>query len=749
LIFSLTGTTIGTPSLRSEGGKPPNLNQPLRNAGTRTNLGAPGLDSETWENNQLPHLLFRIFTEVSATFRIKRRPSTALAVSMGLATILSLACAGQTPTTPAPQNQTPQPYTPSSTVILSRSVDDNGNTTSTGSAASQPATATTEPAAADAERLAVRFTDLDLEVHLQTVAHRIAVRAHLTVRNDGKTPLLRIPLQLSSSLSWEQVRIANRDVAFHVATLNSDADHTGQLHEATVPLAAPLAPGEALTLDVDYSGVIVPSAQRLLTLGTPQAVALHSDWDEISPDFTGLRGFGNVVWYPVASVPVILGDGSRLFDEIGRQKLALTHTRFSMRLTVEFPHSNPPTVALVNGRPLALTVADAQGLDQDLSGIATGSFATPDTGFLAPSLFIAVRKAHPAADLTAFTLPDNDISVQSWLTEAAVVTPFIQGWLGQQPRSTLTLLDLPDPQDAPYETGALLATSLSTGSGQLDQPDQLDGILVHTLTHAWIQAPTQPPPNWLNEGLATFLESLWVEKRHGRDRALGMLEADRAALALAEPSSPGASAGHPLALATAPVYYRTKAAYVLWMLRDIAGDNALSAALRAAFGAGAPNRGSVDSTAGKPAASLQALLKQAGVSRDLSWFFSDWIETDKGLPDLTISSVFPNAAQAGTWLVAVSITNSGYAAADVPVTVRTAKSTVTERVFVPAHGNITDRLVVVGPPTQVQVNDGAVPETEASVHITDIDAPSSGQPVTKPEAPRNSSSSAETPPPSQ
>ena len=56
------------------------------------------------------------------------------------------------------------------------------------------------------------------------------------------------------------------------------------------------------------------SAQRLLVIGTPQDVSLRSDWDGISVPFTGLRGFGNVVWYPASSVPVILGDGARLFD---------------------------------------------------------------------------------------------------------------------------------------------------------------------------------------------------------------------------------------------------------------------------------------------------------------------------------------------------------------------------------------------------------------------------------------------------
>ena len=53
--------------------------------------------------------------------------------------------------------------------------------------------------------------------------------------------------------------------------------------------------------------------------------------------------------------------------------------------------------------------------------------------------------------------------------------------------------------------------------------------------------------------------TLWVEKQRGRTRALEQLEAGRAALALAEPASPGISAGQPLAIAISPVYYRTKA----------------------------------------------------------------------------------------------------------------------------------------------------------------------------------------------
>jgi aminopeptidase N len=234
--------------------------------------------------------------------------------------------------------------------------------------------------------------------------------------------------------------------------------------------------------------------------------------------------------------------------------------------------------------------------------------------------------------------------------------------------------------------------------------------MVHGLTHAWLETETHAPPAWIDEGAASFMGSLWLEKTRGRTKALESLDADRQALALAEPSSPGESAGQPLAQATSPVYYRTKAAYVFWMLRDLAGDGALAAALRdydSTKAAGARDGASAE---------LEKLIEQHA-GRDLSWFFADWVDADKGLPDLAIDSVFPTLAQAGNTLVAVNLSNSGYASAEIPVTVQTDNNSVTQRILVPARGKADRRILIQGPPTEVQANDGAVPETEASVHV--------------------------------
>ncbi|MGD0347007.1 MAG: hypothetical protein ABSA85_09630 [Terracidiphilus sp.] len=660
---------------------------------------------------------------------MKRAPGGACATSLFLASALFISLSVAAQTTPAaPQNQPQQEEPHHGTVIFSRSTDENGQTTTTvGPGATQAAPSgqsVDAPTASDAEREAITFTDFNMDVHLRAAEHEIAVRALITVRNDSKAPLAHIPLQISSSLHWERIRVAAHDALYTIATLNSDTDHTGQLHEAAVKLAAPLAPGATLQLDVTYSGTIPQSAQRLLAIGTPEDVAPHSDWDSIDTDFTGLRGFGNVVWYPASAVPVILGDGARVFDEMGEHKLRMAGAHFFLHLTVEFPHGHAPTVALINGHSVPLSITEPPNGGDEISGVATATLDSATLGFETPSLFAAVRAEHHATNTTLWTLPADEDAIDEWAAAASKVTPFLQGWLGQAPRSQLTILDLPDSEDAPFETGALLVTAIRHAT-----PDQLNGVLAHALTHAWMASPRA----WLSEGVAHFMGTLWVEKQSGREKALEALESGRAALALIEPPSPGESAGQPLAQAISPVYYRSKATYVFWMLRDLVGDAALSAALRAYSPADDAARGLGPASG---SGSFEKVLEQAGLRGDLSWFFADWVDADKGLPDIAIDNVFPTSVdrassapnssdsdagqEADGWLVTVDLANSGYAAAEVPVTVRNPLTSVTQRIIVPARGKATLRILIQGRPTEVQANDGTVPETQASVHIVHL-----------------------------
>ncbi len=550
----------------------------------------------------------------------------------------------------------------------------------------------------DADRSALTFTAYDLDVHLMLKEQSIAVRAHVTVRNDSSQPLAQLPVQLSSALTFETASIEGRKIAFTQQIINSDADHTGQLREALIAPPQPIAPKAELTLDLVYSGTIPPSTKRLEDIGTPVDLAQQSDWDEISEDFTGLRGFGDAVWYPVSSVPAALGDGAKLFTEIGRQKLRQQNARIAVRVTAEYIGAAPNTAAIAGH--FVPVPAPAVTPSASFPGVVNFSLPATRLGFGTLNLFLATRAVHEGSGLRVFAADYDEPDVQGYLTAATMVQPLIQQWLGSKSKEMLTIFDLPDKHDAAFEQGAVTVSGL-----QALEPQDLADAVSHGMAHAYFQSPRE----WLSEGVANFIGTLWIEQTKGRETALEHLEATRGALAVGEPSSPGESGGQSLIDASDAVYYRSKATYVFWMLRDLAGDKAVSAALRA-----------YDPKQDAAPEYFEHLLEQAS-GKDLKWFFDDWVYHDKGLPDLSIVAVYPStSAQAGQYLVAIDLANDGYASAEVPVTLRSQGASQTVRVQIPARSKTTHRMLIQGLPTEVIVNDGVVPELQASVHRRDI-----------------------------
>ena len=293
-------------------------------------------------------------------------------------------------------------------------------------------------------------------------------------------------------------------------------------------------------------------------------------------------------------------------------------------------------------------------------------------------------------------------NAQAYLTAASLVTPLIERWLGKQARGPLSIIDLPEPGDEAFEDGDVLFANVHATDA-----NNLTGALAHSLTHVYFHSPYA----WLQEGVAAFMATLWVEQSSGRDVAIQQLDNSRSALSLADP---GGEQG--LLSAQDAVYYRTKATYVLWMLRDLAGDEALGAALRA-YQPGADTAGS----------GFQQVLERAS-GKDLKWFFADWVYQDRGLPDLSIAGVYPSKANApGSYIVAVDVLNDGTAEAEVPVSVSSGATTVTERLRIPSKSRVSHRFLLQGRPAEVAVNDGTVPEVVASVHRQTLSVPAGSE----------------------
>ncbi len=557
----------------------------------------------------------------------------------------------------------------------------------------------------DEERTALTYSSYNFDVQLDPAQHSLAVHAHLTAQNVSKQPLDRIPLQLSSALHWYSIHIDGKTEKFQTEPVESDIDHTGQLTEAVVQLGTPLAAGATVHLDVIYSGIVQPSAERLLRLGAPAKIAATSEWDRVDTGFTALRGFGNVIWFPVSTAPVLLGQGPQMFDSVGKWKLRESGARVQMHVLVDYVGTGP-SVAFLNGdavQPDSSSSAKNSPPASDNSTPRVASFTLPPTtlGFSPLSFFVMEASRRQFSGLDIYTRSGNEAAAQTYNKIAESDRPLIEQWLGTHPKRPVVLVDLPESSDLPFEQRNILFLPLQTDAAN----DTAGPVLAHMLGHAYFVSPRP----WLSEGVAQLMTLFWIEQRAGRATAIGQMDSTRGALALAETSDPGVDPGQSLIDAWSDIYYRDKAVDVLWMLRDIAGDTPFAQSLQAYTAAN-----------DREPSYLQNLLQKAS-GKDLEWFFDDWVYRDRGLPDLHIVSAYrrplltKNSATNNN-LVSVDVQNDSFCSAEVPVTVESATSNQIKRLLVPSHTRATLRVLLDSKPSKVTVNDGSVPEVRTSQH---------------------------------
>lgn len=617
-------------------------------------------------------------------------------VCLGLFT----ADAASAQTTQAPQKQPPSSY---GQTIFSRSA---ASAPENPPAAKQ--TNSTEPRKAlvsDAERTALLFSSYSFEIHLDPAQDSIAVHAHLIAQNTGDQPLARIALQLSSALHWYSIHVDGETVKFQTESIESDIDHTGQLTEAVVSPTKPLAAGATIQLDVIYSGTIQQSSERLLRLGAPAKIAATSEWDRIGPDFTALRGFGNVIWFPVSTAPVLLGQGAQMFDSVGKWKLRESGARVQMHVLVDYV-GTPPTVAFLNGYAAQPDSLPSEKIPSPTAGSATprvASFTLPPIAldFSPLSFFVVNASPQHFSGLDIYTRSGDESAAQAYEKIAENNRPQIEQWLGAHPKRPVVLVDLPENDDLPFEERNILFLPLQANASN----DSAGPVLAHMQGHAYFVS-SRP---WLNEGVAQLMTLFWIEQRAGRATAIGQMDSRRAALALAETSDPGVDPGQSLVNAWSDIYYRDKAVDVLWMLRDIAGDTPFAQALQA-----------YTSASDHQPSYFQSLLQKSS-GKDLEWFFDDWVYRDRGLPDLHIASAYrrPLLTKNSTlknYLVSVDVQNDSFCSAEVPITVESSTTNQTKRLVVPSHTRAALRVLLDSMPSKVIVNDGSVPEVRTSHH---------------------------------
>ena len=543
---------------------------------------------------------------------------------------------------------------------------------------------------ASLDRDAFTFTHYDLNVRVEPAQQRLSARGKISLRNDSATPQKNLVLQISSSLDWRSIQAGGKPVQFVSQPYASDIDHTGGLSEAVITLSQEVAPKRMVEIEIGYEGTVQLDIGRLKRVGIPDEIARHTDWDQISPNITALRGVGHVVWYPVAMQSADFSEGNSLFQVLGRWKAR--EAQAEMKIIIEQvvrPGENRQRVAC-DGKQESGTGKETESVECSYAPL----------GLTVPTLVLGNFETAEGPAARVYHFPTDKAEADAYVQAATRVTPFVQQWLGA-PREKALVVELPDSSAAPFESGTMLLSPLSSDSKFIEV------TLVHALAHAAF--PSARP--WIYEGLAHFAQALYRERQGGRQAALDYMGLHRSALADVEKSvQPEAAAAESLINTTEEEFYRSKAMFVWWMLRDLVGETALKNALAA-------YRPQDD----KEPSYIQHLV-DAESKRDLEWFFDDWVYRDRGLPDFRIASVYPRKTLGDAYVVTVSVENLGDAGAEVPVMLRTAEGDVTKRLVVRGKASTAIRIEVASTSQTAVVNDSSVPESGPGSNVFKIEA---------------------------
>jgi hypothetical protein len=561
------------------------------------------------------------------------------------------------------------------------------------------------------DRNAFTFTKYELSIQIEPAQQRLGARGTVVLRNDSGIAQKNAVLQVSSSLDWRSIKVNGEPVQFVSQVYASDIDHTGALSEAVVTFSHEVLPKATVELTLGYEGVVPLDTTRLTRIGVPEETAKHSDWDQITPAFTALRGVGYVTWYPVAIDAVTLSEGNSVFHAIGDWKSREQASQMNAHICVNKVRSEDLPVVLVNNLPAGDVAAGGVGGASGGAASICGEYLFAGLNLTVPTIVAANFSLSHApgigtSPVVTWALPGHMDGAATFANAAQTVKALVTEWFGQI-RLPVRVADLPDAGAAPFESGSMLLAPL-----QSTDPKLAEMLMAHQETHAAFHSPRA----WIDEGIPHFAQALWREQQAGRQAALDYMGLHRTALATAEKEAAEAkvsAAAQSLISTTQEEFYRSKAMFVWWMLRDMVGELALEKAI-AAYRPADDNQ----------PAYLQKLV-QTQSHRDLEWFFDDWVYRDRGLPDFRVASAYTRQMLKGAYLVTISVENVGGAGAEVPVSVRTDAGEVTSKIQVRAKSSAVVRVEVPSPPKEIVVNDGSVPESDTENNSFRVQQPKS------------------------
>ncbi|PYX86061.1 MAG: hypothetical protein DMG68_16550 [Acidobacteria bacterium] len=297
------------------------------------------------------------------------------------------------------------------------------------------------------DRDAFTFTNYQLDLRVEPAQQRLAVRGKITLRNDSAAPQKNLVLQISSSLDWRSIQAGGKPVQFVAQPYASDIDHTGGVSEAVITLPQEVAPKAVVELEIGYEGTVALDIGRLKRVGIPDEIARRTDWDQISPSFTALRGVGHVIWYPVAMQSADFSEGNSLFQVLGRWKAREAQSEMKISVAQLVRPGDKEDVVVCDGKPEPRTNEErAPGSPVDCS--------YSPLGFTLPTLVLGDFEVAEGPSVRVFHAAGSKDEAETYVAAADKAVPFVQQWLGQV-HGKAQVVQLPDASAAPFWDDAL------------------------------------------------------------------------------------------------------------------------------------------------------------------------------------------------------------------------------------------------------------------------------------------------------
>jgi aminopeptidase N len=341
------------------------------------------------------------------------------------------------------------------------------------SALSQPLSAL-ERSDIDLKHLSLEFKiSLDGESISQNSLEGIAT---MRFQNTGDEDIKNLPLLLNRLMRFSSVRDEqDRELELQTQLLELDNFEFFQANAGIVTLLQPLQPGDSTQLSVSFTGRLTGYADA----------GMSYTREVLDPEFTIIRS--EVLPWPHIAEPDWLEVRSSWAD--------------TFDWVVAF--DVPGTHVVANGQPVEV-------MDNGDRHVFTYRSAEPNTYMVFP---IAPYKTIEVGDNRIYFLPGSDAGAGFIATQMTQAMALYERWFGSlvKGENGLSIIEIPEG----YGSQAKVPTIIQTADA-FNSKEEIDQ-LYHELSHLWNVEKYEPQNPRLEEGLATFLQSLVDEKLSSED----------------------------------------------------------------------------------------------------------------------------------------------------------------------------------------------------------------------------------------